>query len=68
MLILEVGCSYDCYMESTFSDKMLKYQPLITPEQTFSEELLKFQPLITPEQPWISVQACCVDIGKSGSC
>jgi hypothetical protein len=28
-LILEVGCSFDSYMEQTFADRLLKYQPLV---------------------------------------
>lgn len=28
-LILEVGYSFDSYIEQTFADKLLKYQPLV---------------------------------------
>jgi hypothetical protein len=28
VLILEVGCSFDCYMEQAFAERLLKYQPL----------------------------------------
>ncbi|XP_038846178.1 rho GTPase-activating protein 44-like [Salvelinus namaycush] len=29
VIILEVGCSFDGYMEQAFADKLLKYQPLV---------------------------------------
>jgi hypothetical protein len=28
-VILEVGCSFDCWMEWAFAEKLLKYKPLI---------------------------------------
>ena len=30
VMVLEIGCVYDGYMDMTFNDKMTKYQPLLT--------------------------------------
>lgn len=38
VLLVEVGFSFDCYMEYDFADKVLKWHPLITPRQPWDAD------------------------------
>lgn len=59
VLISEVGCSFDSYMEQAFAHKLLKYQPFVSHLNSLGYQgklvMLESLPCIEADSRWPSV-------------